>query len=180
MINSLSAVIERSMIIAIGGLSRSGKSFLARGLQSMFEDAGKTVNLLPQDEFVYPESAIPMIRGHIDWERPESIDFERYIGAIKKSAGLSDITIVEGLMVYWEPALYNLFTCRIFIELDRDEFIRRKRRDLRWGREPGWYIEYIWDAYLIYGQVPANQEPDIYLDGNMGFDITDVYSRIAH
>ena len=166
------------MIIAIGGLSRSGKSILATGLQRMFSNAGKSVKVLSQDIYVYPESDIPMIRDHVDWERPESIDFPRYIEAVQESASANDVTIVEGLMVYWEPALYNLFTCRIFIELDKEEFFRRKQTDLRWGKEPGWYIEYIWDSYLKYGKYPSHVKMDIVLDGNSGFDPGAVFSEI--
>ncbi|MCD6346337.1 MAG: hypothetical protein J7L96_02840, partial [Bacteroidales bacterium] len=102
------------------------------------------------------------------------------IKAIKESAEVNDVTIVEGLMVYWKSVLYNLFTCRIFIELDKEEFFRRKQTDLRWGKEPKWYMEYIWDSYLIYGQAPSTMKIDFILDGKNGFDVADVYSKIAN
>jgi len=169
-----------SMIIGIGGVSRSGKSFLADELRKLFEKTEKSVRVLPQDIFVYPESEIPLIHDHIDWECPESIDFEKFIRDIKKSESENDITIVEGLMVFWNHDLLDLFTIRIFIGLDKNEFIRRKDKDLRWGKEPQWYVEYIWDSYLKYGQLPGQIKADISLNGNNRFDPAVVFSKIAY
>ena len=166
------------VIVGIGGISRSGKSSLARELQKLFEENGKTVEVLQQDKFVFPECLIPKINDHVDWERPESIDIQGFIRALKESSRINDVTIAEGLMVYWNPEVLNLFTCRIFIKLDKEEFFRRKQTDLRWGKEPDWYVEYIWDSYLKYGKFPANVKMDIVLDGNSDFDPGIVFSKI--
>ncbi|MCD8539075.1 MAG: hypothetical protein LRY55_04405 [Leadbetterella sp.] len=47
------------MIIGIGGVSRSGKSTLARMLVNHFRDSGKTAIALNQDDFVFPTVQIP-------------------------------------------------------------------------------------------------------------------------
>ncbi len=166
------------MIIGIGGISRSGKSFLARKLHELFEKDGKTVGVFPQDKYVFPEYLIPTINDHIDWERPESIDFPGYIKAIKESSIINDITIAEGLMVFWNPELFNLFTCRIFIELGEEEFNKRKNKDIRWGKEPDWYVEHIWKSYLQYGQIPEGVKMDLVLNGEMDFNLTKNYKVI--
>ncbi len=162
---------NQTKIIGIGGISRSGKSLLAWQLSLILTESGKRVKILDQDDFVFPESQIPIISEHIDWECPESIDFVKFEKAILLSKESADVTIVEGLMVFWNPAVFRLFDHRIFIELPKEEFVERKQKDLRWGKEPDWYIQHIWDGFLKFGQFPKNQIPDLILDGTEMFDI---------
>ena len=131
-------------IIGIGGISRSGKSFLAREVASFLSGSERGVKVLDQDDFVMPEGRIPVIRNHVDWESPDSIDFEKFKTAITDSAQKHDFVIAEGLMVFWYPDVFQLFDYTIFIQLNRAEFIMRKQSDLRWGEEPDWYIDHIW------------------------------------
>ena len=84
------------MTIGIGGISRSGKSTLAalifqlftvdEGNPDFFGKGGQTANILAQDDYVFPNEQIPIIRNgneiEIDWEIPESIDFQRYKKAV--------------------------------------------------------------------------------------------------
>ena len=69
------------MIIGIGGVSRSGKSTLAALIYRLYTEGGQTAIVLAQDDFVFPTEQIPKIRNgseeEIDWEIPESIDFQR-------------------------------------------------------------------------------------------------------
>ncbi|MEL6252490.1 MAG: hypothetical protein AAFR87_10815, partial [Bacteroidota bacterium] len=60
------------MLIGIGGLSRSGKTKLAKRVKGLYKE--QKVILLHQDDFVKAEEDIPLIQNHIDWEVPESID----------------------------------------------------------------------------------------------------------
>jgi len=166
------------MITGIGGISRSGKSFLAQKLKELLERDRKTVSVLDQDEYVFPEKDIPLIRDHIDWEVPESIDWNRFKEAITKAEEVFDHVIVEGLMVFWHPSIRALYNKWIFIELSRDEFMHRKQSDLRWGKEPDWYVEYIWDSYIKYGQIPDGMDMDLTLDGERQFDIEMIFRGI--
>ena len=157
------------MIIGIGGVSRAGKTDLAKGLGRHFRAKGQSVCILHQDEFVFPEEAIPKIRDRTDWEDPASIDFERFYDAIRSGAETYDVVIAEGLLVFYDPRIDLLFDRRLFIEIGRDTFLERKSRDRRWGEEPAWYIEHIWDSYLHYGQ-PHDPEQIFFMNGERPVD----------
>lgn len=171
-------MVDQAKIIGIGGISRSGKSFLARELSVCFARSGRRAETFDQDDFVFHGSRIPLINNHVDWERPESVDFRKFSQAITAAVASNDIIIAEGLMVFWDPSFFNLLDYSIYIELPRDEFIERKKIDLRWGEEPLWYIEHIWDSHQVYGQFPAGGQPDLVLDGSVDFDIDDIFSKI--
>ena len=150
----LPPMFSKARLFGIVGVSRSGKSFLAKGILDHYTRSGLKVKTLDQDDYVFHGSKIPIINNHVNWECPESIDFVRFKHAISESLKVNDVTIAEGLMVFWDPDIFNLFDYKIFIELSREVFIKRKQADLRWGKEPNWYIDHIWDANLQYGQFP--------------------------
>jgi len=169
---------NKAIIIGIGGVSCSGKSMFAEELSLHFRNSGYTAIAINQDDYVYPVAGIPVVKGHTDWECPESIDFESFGEAIRDASLCYDVVIAGGLMVFREPSVYDMFDFRIFIELTRSEFKRRKRKDLRWGREPEWYIDHIWDSYLKYGQYPRGLKPDLLLDGDEAFDFGQITNII--
>lgn len=144
------------MIVAIAGVSQAGKSTLAGKLRAALGANLSTV--LCQDDFVRDPEAIPAVKDHIDWEHPDSIDHEKFRHAIVAEAGRNQYVIVEGLMVLWDSETRRLFDKCIFIEIDKPTFIKRKSADDRWGIEPEWYVEHIWQSYLRFGQTPESQE----------------------
>lgn len=141
------------MIIGIGGVSTAGKTTLARELREHYSD--KKVITLCQDDFIKAIENIPLIRERIDWEHPDSIDHNRFLQAIQNEALVNEIVIAEGLMIFWNQPLFTLLDKKIFVELTHTKFMERKSLDNRWGHEPDWYIEHIWNSYLKYGQPPA-------------------------
>lgn len=171
-------MISKSKIIGIGGVSCAGKSKLADELSLRFRESGYRTITIDQDEYVFPISEIPLVRGHTDWECPESIDFESFEEAIGNASASHDIVIAGGLMVFWESRISKIFDFRIFIKIPLDEFRRRKRKDLRWGKEPEWYIDHIWNSYLEYGQFPYGIEPDLSIDGTGTLNTDDIYKTI--
>ena len=160
------------MIIAIGGSSTAGKSTLAAKIGEVYDH--KRVKILCQDSYVKPESEIPLIRDHIDWEIPESIDFDKFYRAIVFANMQYDVVIVEGLMIYYNRKTVDLFNKRLFVEIDKETFLKRKSRDLRWGKEPQWYMEHIWNSYLKYGRVPAILNDVYKVDGRHSIDVYSV------
>ncbi|MEO9483577.1 MAG: hypothetical protein ABJG47_09040 [Ekhidna sp.] len=146
-------------IIGIGGCSRSGKSSLAHHIKEKLAD--KRVLLLDMDAFVHPASEIPKIRDRTDWERPESVDFERLIQAIKDSKDY-DTIVVEGILIFANETLRKLFDTTIHVEISKDTFLARRRLETRWGDEPEWFLEHVWKSYLRHGQFP---EADFVLSG---------------
>ena len=145
-----------STVIGIGGISRSGKTTLANQL-------GQLLNapVLHQDQF--NASPLPEINGHVDWETPAAVDYPRLITAIQEAGNQSDHVIVEGILIYASPKLNSLFDKRLVLTLTENEFKRRKSRDLRWGKEPDWYIHHIWTGFIRYGYPPDGAY--IQLDG---------------
>jgi uridine kinase len=163
------------MIIAIGGCSTSGKSALAAQLAEHFSD--KKVKVFCQDDFTYPTPDIPKINGHTNWEIPESIDFEWMKNTIEKASKEYDLVIAEGLLIYHWPELNKMFDKKLFVEIDKKTFWERKHKDFRWGKEPDWYIEHIWNSYLIYGRPPKDKDL-IVIDGTREFDIKEIARKI--
>lgn len=160
------------MIIAIGGVSRAGKSTLSRLLKEKIEALGATVGIIEQDEYVFKEKDIPKIKNKTDWESPKSINFEKFSKAILSAQKKYDHVIVEGLLVYYHKKVIKNYTKSVFIEIPKTLFVTRKKIDLRWGSEPEpkWYIKHIWDSYKQYGKTNLPKEI-IKLSGKKKFDL---------
>ena len=160
------------MIIAIGGVSRAGKSTLSRLLKAKIEALGVSVTIIEQDKYVYKEKDIPKIKDKVDWESPKSINFEKFDKAITSAGKKYDHVIVEGLLVYYQEKLVKKFSRSIFLKIPKTLFVTRKKIDLRWGSEPEprWYINHIWESYKRYGEL--NLPKDIIkLTGKRKFDL---------
>jgi len=154
-------------IIGIGGVSRAGKTSLAQRIREWFND--DKVKILHQDDFIVPKSEMPMVKGQIDWERPESIDFNSFREEILKEQENYDYIIAEGLMVYGNPDVYQLFDKKIFIEISKETFLNRKTLDNRWANEPEWYIEHIWESHFIHGRAPKELRDVLCMSGENQF-----------
>ena len=46
----------------------------------------------------------------------------------------------------------------IYVDLQEETFHKRKSTDLRWGREPEWYIDHIWKRHTQYGKPPEGND----------------------
>ena len=148
-------------MIGIGGVSRSGKTDLSKFLSEKFQELGYTVVTLHQDEFVFHEKEIPKIKDRTDWEIPDSINFSQYISAIKEAQqNGNEVVIVEGFLNFYKNEVTELFDKKIFLEISRHTFERRRRNDTRWSREPDWYIDYIWETYEKYGNTILQSDSD--------------------
>ncbi len=136
------------MIIGIGGISNAGKSNLARRIKNHYYS--KKVIIICQDDYAMPKDKIPLIDDHIDWERPESIDFNLYEKVVAEGIENNDIVIIEGIFAFYKDNINKLIDKRIFLTLDRRFFFMRKNIDLRCGKEPDWYVEHIWNNHEKY------------------------------
>ncbi len=128
--------LKNPMCIGIGGVSRSGKTFLANMLGNSIHDS----IVIHQDTYIPNEADIPKIKTHTDWESPEAIDWISFRAAIHSAILQGKTTIVEGLFAFQNPSIAGLYNKSIFINISKQEFIHRKKKDLRWGKEPDWYI----------------------------------------
>lgn len=153
------------MVIGIGGLSRAGKTSLAEKLADYY--GRERVTILHQDDFVNPEDEIPKIHDRIDWEHPGSMNFKGLIQAIKNSD--TGIVIVEGILVFFNSDLRSLFDKKILLEIDKPTFLDRRHQENRWGHEPEWFIQHVWDSYWKYGR-PENLDEYILIKQNDELD----------
>lgn len=151
------------MIIGIGGVSRAGKTSLAFKIREWL--GYDEVTILHQDEFIQPMKSMPMINGHVDWEHPRSLDFKDLFDRVNAEKELKKYVIVEGLMVFWSEELCALFDKKIYLKIGKEAFLSRKTLDNRWGNEPDWYINHIWNNHFIYGLIPDNDLNMLQLDG---------------
>ena len=161
------------MIIGIGGVSNAGKSTLAKAIKDMYPN--DKVRILCQDDFVKPHYELPKIHEHIDWETPETIDFDFYKSQIISSAKSSDIVIAEGLFAFWDKSVFDLYDKNIFVIISESTFRKRKNNDLRWGKEPEWYINHIWKSFLKYGKIPKELSDVLYVSGENKYYMDKIY-----
>jgi uridine kinase len=152
------------MIIGIGGVSTAGKTTTANKIRRLLSEL--RVSIICQDDFVKPVEEIPNIHERVDWEHPDSIDHDKLFKTILAEKESNDIVIAEGLMIFYDKAINELFDKRIFISIDYETFKQRKGIDKRWGHEPDWYIDHIWESYLKNGLLQQNTDC-YWIDGAM-------------
>ncbi|NND35226.1 MAG: hypothetical protein HKN76_21745 [Saprospiraceae bacterium] len=150
------------MIVAIGGVSRSGKSTLAEHIAAKIPSDSI---IIAMDKYVVSKQALPRIRDRIDWESPRSIDWNALYRAIVEAELGHHVVIVEGFLVYRNPKIYDLFDLCFVIEVDFPTFYHRRLQDDRWkdlepGDEPAWYINHVWESYHRFA-VPDQGPPII-------------------
>lgn len=139
-----------SRLIAIGGVSRSGKSSLALKLLAALPDS----TVLHQDDFVKSEEQIPQINGRTDWEHPDSINWPIWKESIDKALSKHYYVIIEGLFAFYDASINIQIHKAIYLSIDKATFLERRRQETRWGNEPEWFIEHVWDAHWKYGLAP--------------------------
>ncbi|MFV0635345.1 uridine kinase [Mitsuokella sp.] len=159
---------NKTTIIGIAGGTGSGKSTFTNRLKAYF---GDEVTVIYHDDYYKPHDDIPFEqRQYINYDHPDSLDTDLLVGHLEKlRAGESidcpvyDFTrhtrsaktkriepsrviIVEGILIFQDERLRNLFDIKIFVEADADE--RILRRVLRDMNERGRDLENIINQYL--------------------------------
>jgi len=153
--------------IGIGGVSRAGKTTLSEMIRGLYPH--KKTLIIGMDEYVKKSRTIPKIKDRIDWESPGSVDFEKIKKTIERSLQTYDLVITEGILIFYDEAVNNLFDKRIFIDIPKSLFYQRRHSETRWGKEPKWYIDYVWKSYMKYGRLKETSTHTLYLHGNEPF-----------
>ena len=139
------------MIIGIAGMSRSGKTTLAKQLQARL----KSSTVLHLDDFVFPENELPTITRHgetrTDWEDPSGIDFRRLEKAVLHAKTVFQYVIVEGFMLFYDEKIRQSLDRKIILTISYPMFYKRRKPTYE-PPEPDWYIDYVWEAYLKFHQ----------------------------
>ena len=152
---------QAPLVIGIAGGSGSGKTTLARHL---LQRVGvHRIAYLPHDAYYKDLSELPPTRrAEINFDHPDSLDTELLVEHVKqlKQGQAIDLPVydfkndartgetiriepqpvimVEGILIFADRELRELFDVKIFVDTDADiRFIRRLERDLNErGRSP--------------------------------------------
>ncbi|MCJ7585076.1 MAG: uridine kinase [Anaerolineales bacterium] len=142
------------LVIAIAGGSGSGKTTVAQViLQRVGPDR---ISFLQHDAYYKDLSGLPPVqRAEVNFDHPNSLESELLIQHIKQlkngqpvevpiydfanhsrtertySVQARGVILVEGILLFAEPALRDLFNVKLFVDTDSDiRFIRRLQRDI--------------------------------------------------
>lgn len=160
---------QRPLVVGVAGGTGAGKTTVARAI---IEAVGpERVAVLSEDAY-YREYAhlSEAERTRINWDHPDAIetplllehvrellagraverpvyDFSAYARAPQTvRIAPRPVVLVEGILIYVDPALRGLCDVKVFVDTDPDlRFIRRLRRDIA---ERGRSVESVVDQYL--------------------------------
>jgi uridine kinase len=159
---------KKPYLLGVSGGSASGKTYLLKQLMNRLPS--HQVTLISQDNY-YKDLEFQTLNdeGRINFDHPDALDLDRFIGDIEKLiAGQtiqireytfnnpnvvpailtykpSPIIVIEGLFIYYRPELRNLLNLKVFV--DADEHIKLSRRILRDYAERGYRVEDILAQY---------------------------------
>lgn len=160
---------QRPVTIAVAGGSGSGKTTVS---QALLERVGSHhIAYLPHDAYYKDLRHLPEVqRREVNFDHPNSLDTPlliRHIQALHNWQSVEipiydftrhartdqtqhvdphPIVLVEGILIFAEPALRELFDVKIFVDTDADiRFIRRLQRDIA---ERGRTAESVIEQYL--------------------------------
>ena len=144
----------KPVTIAVAGGTGSGKTTISNAL---LERVGHhNIAYLPHDAYYKDYVHLPdQQRRAINFDHPDSLDTPLLIKHVKdlqdwktverpiydfaafrrteatKTVGTQPIILVEGILIFAEPDLRDLFDVKIFVDTDADlRFIRRLQRDI--------------------------------------------------
>ncbi|MEQ9168423.1 MAG: hypothetical protein RLO12_19350 [Fulvivirga sp.] len=157
------------MIIGIAGVSRSGKTTLAISLKEKLGDA----EIVSLDNYPASIEKFQYINDVINWEHPSSLDLEKVTHLVREAASKNKYVIVEGIFLFYHEPLESLVDKFIYLDLQKEDFLKRKLHDNRWGNIPNWYREHIWQSHLLFGVKPVDVEA-FEINPNSGFSFSEL------
>lgn len=145
------------MIIGIGGISRAGKTNLAKLLKNDFMDSTYIVHL---DHYIkdsshwnfftrYPVFYLSKLYFRFDMEHPYTIDFDRMIQDILQYKMQYKNVIVEGFLVAHDQRVKKLLNKYIHVQISKNEFMKRRMNDYK--KNNTWYAKHVWSSYMKFG-----------------------------
>ncbi len=159
----------RPVTIAVAGGTGSGKTTISKALLDRV--GSHNIAYLPQDAYYKDFSQLtPEARASTNFDHPDSLDTALLIQHIQQlqawqpvaiptydftqdrrleeteKVGPQPIVLIEGILIFSERELRDLFDVKIFVDTDPDlRFIRRLQRDIR---ERGRTTESVIEQYL--------------------------------
>ena len=167
----------RPLIIGIVGGTGSGKTTVARAICQVH--AGQAV-ILDQDAYYRDLAELPLEeRRRVNFDHPDAIDAEllaEHLTLLRAGHAVDkptydyaahtrgretvrieprDVVLVEGILLFADPAIRALFDIKVFVDVADDvRFIRRLLRDMA---ERGRTVEMVIEQYLSTVR-PMHQE----------------------
>ena len=157
-----------TLFIGIAGGTGSGKTTLTQHLKDHF---GGAVTVISHDSYYKHYADMPFEeRVKQNYDHPSAFDTDlliRHLNALKNGESIqrpvysfsdynrtgetvtvepSSVIIVEGVLIFQNPALRSMFDIKIFVETDAD--VRILRRCLRDVEERGRTLQSVVDQYL--------------------------------
>ncbi|MBC7228218.1 MAG: uridine kinase [Thermoflexales bacterium] len=160
---------KRPVIIGVAGGTGSGKTTVA---MKILERVGtEHVAYIPHDAYYRDLSHLPLEeRARINFDHPDSLETELLVQHLRqlkageaveipvydftthtrtaqtRRVGPAPVILVEGILVFAEPALRELFDVKLYVDTDADiRLIRRLQRDVQ---ERGRSVESVIQQYL--------------------------------
>ena len=160
---------KKPITIGVAGGTGSGKTTISNALLTRVGE--QNIAYLPHDNYYKDLSAIPLDERNLpNFDHPDALDTWLMIENIKqlqrseaaeipvydfvndqrlpqrKHIAPQPIILVEGILIFGESALRELFDVKIFVDTDSDlRFIRRLQRDIA---ERGRTVESVIEQYL--------------------------------
>lgn len=157
------------IVIGVAGGTGSGKTTVANEI--LRRVGAEHVACIPHDAYYRDLGRLPLAqRDQVNFDHPDSLETELLVEHLKALRGeraveipVYDFTthtrtgqtrrvepapviLVEGILIFAEPALRELLDVRLYVDTDADvRFIRRLRRDVE---ERGRSVESVCDQYL--------------------------------
>jgi len=164
-----SAMTGKPLIIGVAGGTASGKTTIANAIRDSIDHPQMAI--LQHDAYYKDVSHLPLAeRAKINFDHPDALETDLLVrhlrelgagraiempvydfttharlktGVVKNPAR---VIIVEGILIFCEPALRELLDVKIFVDTDSDlRFIRRLKRDLEERRRS---LDSVIDQYL--------------------------------
>ena len=159
----------KPFIVGVAGGSGSGKSTVARNLAEALH--AESVAFIDMDAYYknFEQVAIAE-RRKINWDHPESFDWELLVAQLTKLASGEEIekpvydfvthtrspqtviipaarvVVIDGILLFSDPRVRDLCDVKVFVDADPDiRLIRRIRRDMNKRGRP---LEEILDQYM--------------------------------
>jgi len=159
----------RPIVIAVAGGTGSGKTTVAK---EILERVGaQHIAYIPHDAYYRDLSHLsPDERAQVNFDHPDSLETKLLVEHLRalrdgqaveipiydftthtrtphtRRVELAPVILVEGILVFVEPELRELFDVKLYVDSDADvRFIRRLRRDII---ERGRTVESVCEQYL--------------------------------
>lgn len=187
----------KSMIIAIGGGSGSGKTSFLKALSE--KCSAEELCVLSMDHYYFPSHAHKMDENGIhNFDLPEGVDFKAFrrdLESLQKGSSIekeeyvfnnpdetpellkfksAPVILVEGIFIFHDPEVRKLFDLKIFLHArDNLKIIRRIKRDRVERNYPlddvlYRYEHHVYPAYERY-IAPYLEMADIVINNNTHF-----------